>query len=80
MKQSQLYILITNIFIVGSFIAHSIFASLIMLLFAFVLMTFALKMQNREHRIDHLKNLIDQREFELVIAILNDIGKRRTKK
>ena len=79
MKYSQLYILIANMFFVGSYLAHGI-GGLMMLVLGGIWMISAVFCYSMESRIEILERLRKRLQFEMILNLLKDHPNRRSKK
>ncbi len=79
MKQSQLFILISNIFMAGSFLADGI-AGLFMLILGFLWLIGAVICYPFERTLERLDSLKSKLQFEMILNSLSDHSNRRPRK
>ena len=77
MKQSQLYILISNLYLVGSFLIDSILGGFLMILLGMLWLIGAIMCMKNENALRKVENTLEQARFEILIHVLN---KKRKKK
>jgi hypothetical protein len=78
MKQSQLYILIANIFIAGSFLTNHVWDSFAMLFLGIVWLIGAMFRATHERTLEFLHKKLEGVKFSLIVDLLSaKRGKRK---
>ena len=80
MKQSQLFILIPNIFMAGSFFVDDNVGTLFMLILGFLWLIGAVICYPFERTLERLDSLKSKLQFEMILNSLSDHSNRRPRK
>jgi hypothetical protein len=77
MKQSQLYILIANIFVAGSFLTNHVWDSIAMFFIGGFWLLGAVFCAVHERLIEHLEKRLQNIKFNLIVDLLSEKKRRK---